>query len=381
MELSSEADKPHLDVRRVVMGTALVIVLILLLILGLRLLRRETPIVPPPPSVTVTVPGTQTVARAISATGTLAARREMPVGVAGEGGMIASVLVEPGDWVKAGQTLALIDSSVQVQQAAQLDAQISAARADSALAESELARAQSLIGRGFISQADVDRKRAARDAAAARVGVARAQLAEIRARIGRLAIRAPAAGLVLTRNVEPGQVVGSGNGPLFRLARDGDMEMRARLAEADLAQLKVGDSVEVTPIGSMRAFTGHIWQMAPVIDPATRQGEARIQLGYDKALRPGGFAAAAIRSGTMQVPLLPESAVQSDTKGNYVYIIDPDGKTQRRDVKVGSVSDAGLPILSGLDGTEQVVLTAGGFLNPGDVVAPIRAQSKTGGVK
>ena len=71
------------------------------------------------------------------------------------------------------------------------------ARADAALAQNEFERSQSLVGRGFVSKADLDRKRAARDAANARVRVAEANLAEMRARIGRLDIRSPAAGLVL----------------------------------------------------------------------------------------------------------------------------------------------------------------------------------------
>src|SRR3546814_10880569 len=92
----------------------------------------------------------------------------MPVGVAGEGGMVARVLVDAGDWVNAGQTLAVIERSVQAQQAQQLAAQIDVARADAALAQSELERAQSLVSRGFVSKADIDRKTATRDAARAR---------------------------------------------------------------------------------------------------------------------------------------------------------------------------------------------------------------------
>jgi len=69
------------------------------------------------PTVTVVSPGRTTVAGAINATGTLAARRTMPVGVVGEGGRVVSVLVEPGDWVRAGQPLLVIDRSVQNQQA------------------------------------------------------------------------------------------------------------------------------------------------------------------------------------------------------------------------------------------------------------------------
>ena len=68
------------------------------------------------PVVTVTSPGQSTVARTVRATGSLAARVDMPVGVVGEGGMVSRVLVQPGDWVKAGQTLATIERSVQSEQ-------------------------------------------------------------------------------------------------------------------------------------------------------------------------------------------------------------------------------------------------------------------------
>src|SRR5688572_30713011 len=168
------------------------------------------------PAVSVVVPGRQQVARTISATGQLAARYDMPVGIPGEGGKVVSVLVEAGQWVGAGQTLAIIDRSVQTQEAAQLAAQIDVARADARLAQQELDRAQALVSRGFVSKADVERRIAARDAALARVRVAQANLGQSRARIGRLNVTAPAAGLVLTRSVEPGQIVGPGSGALFR---------------------------------------------------------------------------------------------------------------------------------------------------------------------
>jgi HlyD family secretion protein len=360
--------------RKLIVIAAVAILAALLIFLMLR--GGSKPPAPPeaPPKVTVVSPGAKQVARMLSATGTLAARREMPVGVAGEGGSIARVYVEAGDWVKAGQTLATIDASVQVQEAAQLRAQIASARADAALAESELKRSESLVSRGFVSRADVERKTATRDSARARVLVAQAQLGEVNARIGRLAIRAPAAGLVLTRDVEPGQVVSPSNGALFRLAKDGEMELRAKLAESDLAQLSVGDSAEVTPVGSAKSFTGHVWQVAPVISTETRQGEARIVLSYNAALRPGGFASAALHTGTSLAPLLPESAVQSDEKGNFVLLVGRDRKVVRRDVKVGDVTPDGLPILSGLAGGEQIVLSAGAFLSPGDEVIPVRAE-------
>lgn len=328
------------------------------------------------PTVTVVVPGRSQVARTITASGALAARRDQPVGIAGEGGVVTRVLVDAGSWVGQGQVLATIDRSVQTQETAQIAASVQVARADAALAQSELARAQSLVSRGFISQAEIDRKRAARDAAAARVRVAQAQLGANRARVSRLDIRAPTAGLILARSIEVGQVVGPGAGALFRIARGGEMEMRAALPQQDLAAMRVGLPASVTPIGLGRSFSGSIWQVSPVIDPQSRQGEVRISVPYDPAIRPGGFAEARIMSGATTAPLLPQSAVLSDAKGNYVYVVNGKNEIERRDVRVGSVNDSGVTIAEGLSGQEAVVVSAGPFLNPGQKVAPKRQAAR-----
>jgi RND family efflux transporter MFP subunit len=322
------------------------------------------------PTVTVAVPGRSNIASVISGTGSLAARREMPVGVAGEGGMVTRVLVEPGDWVAAGQVLATVDRSVQSQTAQSQAASIRVAQADLSIAQAELDRSQQLLARGFVSKADIDRKTATRDAAAARVRVAQSQLSETQARNRRLDIRSPAAGLVLTRAVEPGQIISSGSGALFRVAQGGQMELRTQLAEADLHRIPTGARAEVTPVGMSQVFTGEVWQVSPVIDPQTRQGIARIALSFDKALRPGGFASARIMAGGAVAPLLPQSAIQSDAKGNFVFILNARNEAERRAVTTGEVSDAGVAITSGLAGTERVVLTAGAFLNPGQKVVP-----------
>ena len=208
------------------------------------------------PTVTVVTPGRGTIQATITATGTLGARREMPVGSVGEGGQIVQVLVEAGQWVRQGQVLAVIDRSVQTQQAASLGAQIQVSQADANLAQANLDRSLKLVARGFVSKADVDRLTATRDAANARVRVSRAQLGEAQARTARLNILAPAAGLVLERNAEPGQVVGGASGVLFRLARGGEMELRAGISEIELAQLAPGVIAQVTPIGVFRARSG-----------------------------------------------------------------------------------------------------------------------------
>lgn len=327
------------------------------------------------PVVTVIAPGRTTVEGTIEAPGTIAARRPMPVGVVGEGGQVLSVRVDAGDWVGQGQILAVIDRSVQTQQAAAQEAQIGVARADAELARSNLDRALQLVERGFISKAEIDRLTATRDSALARIKVAEAQLGELRARAARLNVTAPASGYILARAVEPGQTVGGGSGALFTIARGGEFEMLADLGEAQLASLSTGVTASVVPAGSDKSFEGQVWQIAPTVNESTRQGTARIALSYQPELRPGGFATATINSGTVTATVLPESAVLADNEGSYVYVVNKENKATRTPVVTGMVTPAGIAITEGLSGDEQIVLRAGGFLNPGETVSPRREES------
>jgi len=324
------------------------------------------------PTVTVVVPGRSQVGRTIVASGPLAARRDQPIGIAGSGGKVVRVLVDAGSWVNAGQVLAIVDRSVQAQQAAQLSAQIDAARANAALAQNNYERALALQSRGFVSKAEIDSKRATRDAANAQVRVAQAQLGATRAEIGRLNITAPTSGLILSRSIEAGQVVGAGSGALFRLAEGGAMELRAQMSQQDLALVRVGMAADVTLIGSQQSVAGSVWQVAPVIDPQSRLGDVRVAIPYSAGIRPGGFAEARIAGGSTMAPLLPQSAVLSDSKGNYVYVVNAKNEVERRSVNIGAVSEAGVTIAGGLSGSEPVVLSAGPFLNPGQKINPRR---------
>ena len=328
------------------------------------------------PTVTVVVPGRSDVSRVVSASGPLAAKRDQPVGIAGQGGRVERVLVDAGSWVRRGQVLAVVDRSVQAQQAAQLAAQVDAARADAALAQNNYERALALKDRGFVSKAEIDAKKATRDAANAQVRVAQAQLAASRAELGRLNVVAPTSGLILTRSVEVGQVVSPGSGALFRLAEGGQMEMQAQLAQEELALIHVGMPAEVTPVGSDRKFSGTVWQVSPAIDPESRLGMVRISVPYDPIMRPGGFAESRITAGATSAPMLPQSAVLSDDNGNYVYIVNGKNEVERRNIKIGTVDNRGVTIAEGLSGNEAVVLSAGPFLNPGQKVNPRRQAAR-----
>jgi multidrug efflux pump subunit AcrA (membrane-fusion protein) len=113
-----------------------------------------------------------------------------------------------------------------------------------------------------------------------------------------------------------------------------------------------------------------------VIDPQSRLGQVRVAIPYGPAVKPGGFAQVRITAGGTTAPLLPQSAVLSDEKGNYVYIVNAANEVERRNVTIGNVNDNGVTIASGLSGSEAVVLSAGPFLNPGQKINPRRQAAR-----
>jgi HlyD family secretion protein len=181
---------------------------------------------------------------------------------------------------------------------------------------------------------------------------------------------------VLTRTAEIGQIAVPGTTVLFRLARDGQVEMRGQVAEQDLPKLKIGQQAQVRLDGLAKAFTGEVWQVGAIIDPTTRQGSVRIALPSDNTdLRPGAFARAELRVDSVTGVLLPQTAVLSDESGNYVLVVDADNKVQRRGVTVAGARSEGLLVSAGLAGTERVIAIAGAFLRMGEAVAIAKPAS------
>jgi HlyD family secretion protein len=159
------------------------------------------------------------------------------------------------------------------------------------------------------------------------------------------------------------------------MAKGGEMELLAQVSEADLATLRVGNQATVIPVGGKERYIGTVWQISPIIDPQNRQGVARIAVKYGPGIRPGGFASATMVSGSGEAPLLPESAVQTDPKGNYVFVVNGKNQVERRQVTVGQVSDAGVAVTSGITGKEKIVASAGAFLTAGQKVKPEMAKA------
>src|SRR5882757_224350 len=323
------------------------------------------------PAVSVTEVSVSTVPTTIEIIGTIHARYDMPIGVEGDGGRIAAIYVEAGDHVKRGQLLARLNVSVLTPQVANLEAALEQARAEAELADAEYHRAVAVGASGALSLEETQRRKSSSLTAAARVKLAAAQLAEAQAKLARAEVRAPADGTILTRNVEVGQTATSGGEALFRLSEGGEVELRGQVAEQDLPLLKLGQNVSVRLTGTLQPYPGQVRLLGAVIDPQTRLGTVRVALKPDPNLRPGAFARAEVTVSNARRTVLPQTAVLTDEKGTYVLVVTAEKKVERRAVHVSGIVGNGVSIADGVKDKEEVVATAGAFLQEGELVRPI----------
>ncbi|MHB1813237.1 MAG: efflux RND transporter periplasmic adaptor subunit [Steroidobacteraceae bacterium] len=320
------------------------------------------------PLVSTLVPGLRPVSTEVMVTGSISARHDLPIGDGGQAGRIVAVYVQVGDMVRQGQILARLDDSVLKPQVAELAAALAKARAQAALAAAEYRRAVAIGPNGGLSAQDVEQLQAVAAMDAANTKMVAAQLQQKRAELALTRIVAPVAGTVLTRTAEVGQVASPAGPPLFTLEDQNRVELIGRVAEQDLAALKVGQPAKVYLIGYPRPFPGHIWLLGATVDRQTRLGEVRIALAPNRALRPGAFAHAVIDESHAERPVVPQTAVMTDSRGSFVFIVNRRNIIVRRAVQLGGVLASGVVIARGLTGRERVVTLAGGFLQGGEKV-------------
>lgn len=367
--IAATVPQRRIATRPVVIGAVVLIVAALAVLIATRLGHKAD--APPnlAPLVTAVAPGRSPYTLSASFTGAIVARYDMPIGIDGEGGRVSAVLVEVGDTVRRGQALARLDTSVLAPQVASLRAALEQSRAEAVLADAEYQRAVAINSSvGALSKAEVDKRRSQLATANARVRAAEAQLAEAAARLGRTELHAPEDGIVLTRAAEIGQAVTAGTPPLFRLARGGEVEMKAMVAEQDLPKLKVGQPAQVSITGVATAFNGKIRLLPAVIDPQSRLGEVRVTLPHDRNLRPGAFARGEAQVASDVRPIVPQTAFLADSRGSYVLIVGAGDRVERRAVRFGGAQPTGIVIAEGLNGSERVITTAGAFLHEGEQV-------------
>lgn len=286
------------------------------------------------------------------------------------GGRVLERKVEIGDRVATGQLLARLDPKDLTPL---LDAQLAqeaAARTELTLAQAELARTERLRAGNFISDANVDRQRAAVKAAAAKVEAAGAQVNQARNSLGFQALKADTAGTVIGIDAEAGQVVAVGQ-TVVRVAQHGDAEVAVAVPEQDLQKARqITDwEVELTGLPGRR-WKAKLRELSPAADPASRTYAARLTLvGDTREVAYGMSATAHAQLAGRSTLRVPHSALFSQDGPPRVWVVDAASGTVRgRVVETGQVFDDSVEIVKGLSGSERIVTAGANLLREGQAV-------------
>lgn len=279
------------------------------------------------------------------------------------GGKIIARTVDVGAVVGSGQLLARLD-------AADTALQESAATAQYRLAEDEAKRYRELRNQGFVSQSALDAKDAALKAAAAQAGLARNQAAYT-------SLLSDRAGVVSATLAEVGQVVGAGQA-VVRIAQDGRREVAIAIPESRFNSVRVGmpAQIELSAAGNgAQTFAGHVREISPAADPASRtyparisldSGSAQIALGMTARVKISTTGKSEARKGSAY--LIPLSAIFQQNDKTAVWIVASDRSVSLRPVEVSAYRGDGALISGGITAGERIVSAGVHMLTAGDKI-------------
>lgn len=276
-------------------------------------------------------------------------------------GRVGSILVQPGDNVKQGQTLAVIASP----DFGQAQAETRRAQGDFALARQNLARAKDLHENGVV---------AAKDLNAAEAEYARTE-SEIKRTEARLkfygsgseidqtyALKSPLTGVVVEKNINPGQELRPdqmvANGPaLFVITNPSSLWVLLDAAEKDLANLKIGGSLSIkVPAYPNEEFQAKIASISDFLDPLTRTIKVRAVIDNTARLLKGEmFINADAKSSKATVIKVPARAVMFLGGRYYLFVEEGEGRFVRREVVTGETDEGNVSIVSGVEPGQKVV--------------------------
>ncbi len=301
--------------------------------------------------------------RTINAVGTVRYRREVPLGFT-TAGKVATVRFEEGDFIKKGALLAALDST-------SVGADLSAAQAERARANSELQRIKSLYDQGWITKARFEQAQATAQAANARV--AQAGFAS-----GTAQLYAPSSGVVLSRLVQPGQVVGAGTAALVIGQADQGFVFRAPIIDRDASKLHVGMPALIT-IESLGPdpLQGNISEIDGRANEATGAFTVQFTLAPSAKLKSGQIGSAAINmpasgGGALQIPASAIFGIR--TGEGLVYVVDTKtNRVETRSVTIERLADAYVIISGGLKTGDVIVVSGAEKLRTGSKVRMVKA--------
>ncbi|KJV09728.1 hypothetical protein VZ95_09650 [Elstera litoralis] len=356
------------------------------------LAARAQDVGPKPPMVSVVAAEKRSMVAKVAVTGSIVAREEILVSPEIENLRIIEILVEEGDRVEKGQTLARLSRETLETELAQLEAaqarltagiaqarsQITQAEASRVEASAALQRSQSLRQTGNASQELLDQRTATARTAQARVGAAQdgvrvaeaqraemeAQIRDVRIRLGRTEVKAPAAGIVSRRTAKLGAQTANSAEPLFRLIADGALDVSGDIPESRFAQVKLGQSAEIQlPDG--QSVTGSVRLLSPMVNTSTRLGSVRIALPPTAPALMGNFARGTIQVAQKTALAVPTAALLFGATKTTVQVAK-DGRVETRTVRVGIRAGGLAEIVQGVAEGEWIIAKAGTFLRNGD---------------
>ena len=268
-------------------------------------------------------------------------------------GRVTRVEVDVNDRVRAGQVLLRLTAVEQQAGANTARAQLRAAEAAAAEADATHRRYAALAGDQYVSRAQLDQARAARDSAVASRDAARAQLAQAAQQADYTVVRAPFAGIVGARLVEPGETVAPGQ-PLLSLHAPGALRIEVQVPQSEAEAIReVGRATVVLADG--RTLPAASLVVYPQADPRTHSVGVRVLLpDANPAPLPGSTAKVLfpIPGGGAAV-MIPASALVQRGELSAVYVVDGD-RLALRQLRMGGRTDRRVEVLAGLQAGERI---------------------------
>ena len=294
------------------------------------------------------------------------------------GGRLVKRHVDAGDRVRAGQVLAELDVSDYALQTQAASAQLAAAEAERKRAGDDLARYRALAEQQLVSQSALAAQQTAFDAAQAQVRAAQAQRDVTANQAAYAQLRAPADGVIASRQAEAGQVLAAGQ-PVLVMAADSGREVLIALPESSIGDYAVGQaaSVELWNAPGQR-LTGSIREIAAAADAQTRTYAARVAIDAADAVTLG--QSARVHLAVVGAPLsVPLGAVQGQlgSADAAVFTLDPASMTLKRvPVSVARWGQQRAELSAGLSAGQWVVAAGGHLLADGQQVRAVDRDNR-----
>lgn len=284
------------------------------------------------------------------------------------GGYVDDVSAQEGDRVAEGQVLARVRQSDYAQKVAGARGQVAEATAGATKARGDFARAQKLFAASALTKPEFDAARAQLDAAEARLSSANAMASEAQLAFGDASLVAPAAAVVLRRNVERGSLAGPGL-PAFVLAGTSTVKVAFGVPDLVVAQLKNGQVLAVAIEALHKTFDGTVSRIAPSADPKSRVFEIELTIpNAGGEIKPGMLAALQTNEATETKPVVPLEAVVRAQRDYAVFVVDANDVAHVRRVALGGMSGNAIAVAGGLAGGERVVTKGATIVSDGEKV-------------